>query len=314
MAQINFRHAVRRFLRSPWRTLAIVGTLALAIGVGTAMFVVADGLLLRSVPFPNAHELAVLSMRTERVGSSTVAQPIFVAWKRIDIFAGVEAANRENGLVETDAGDAVLTIARVSPGLLTLVGGVRPTRGRLFTSTDSDREVIISETIWRTLFAGDPAIIGRAIRIDREVVVVVGVLPATFLFPSRTTVVWRATDFAAPQAVSRRPLVYVRVPSDGRRAQALDAATVAARSVAPYSERWRAEAEPLTEYLSDRFHRRAVPLLIAGVALLCLVLTTNAAGLMLLAWTPRPSPKTDAARRPRCRHRRRLAPRTSTRW
>ena len=117
------------------------------------MFVVADGLLLRSLPFPNAQELAVLSMRTDRVGSSTVAQSIFVAWRRIDTFTGVEAANTDNSLVETDAGDAVLTIARVSPGLLTLVGGVRPTRGRLFTSSDGDREVIIGETTWSRLSA-----------------------------------------------------------------------------------------------------------------------------------------------------------------
>ena len=288
MGPISFRHALRRLRGSPARTVVIIGTLSLAIGIGTTMFAVADALLLRSVPFPNSDELAVLSMRTAHVGSSTVAQPIFAAWKGIDTFGGVEAATIEKGLVETDGGDAVLGVARVSPGLLTLLGGVRPSIGRLFTLADGDREVLITETVWRTLYAADSGIIGRSIKIDRESVIVVGVLPATFLFPSRNTVIWRATDFTSPQTAARRPLVYVRVPSGERGSQALQAATVAARSVDPqYSERWRAQAEPLAEYLSDRYYRRALPLLIAGAALLCLVLTTNAAGVMLLAVSAR---------------------------
>jgi predicted permease len=252
------------------------------------MFVVADALLLRPLPFPNAHELAVLRMRTPVAVSSLVAQPILAAWKRIDSFGGVEAASTEKCVVQTDGGDAVLGVARVSPGLLTLLGGVQATTGRLFTAADGDREVLISETVWRRLYSGDPGIVGRSIRVDGELVVIVGVLPATFLFPDRSTVIWRATDFFSPQAAVYRRLVYVRMPADGRGSQTLDAATAAARSVdSRYSERWRAEAEPLAVHLSNRFHRRAVPLLIAAVALLLLALTTNVAGLMLLAQSAR---------------------------
>jgi predicted permease len=276
-------------LRAPWRTAAIAGTLSLAIGIGTGMFVVADAVLLRPVPFPKAHELAILSLRTPVIsGSSTVEQTILAAWKRIDTFGGVEAASTETCLVEADGGDAVLGVARISPGLLALLGGVRTTLGRMFTPADDDQMVMISESVWRTLYAGDPGVIGRSLKIDGEPVLVVGVLPRTFLFPNRSTVIWRATDFDSPQAALLRPFVYVRMPPDGRGARALDVATTAARSVdSRYSERWRAEAEPLADYLSDRFHRRAVPLLIAAVTLMLLALTTNATSLMFLGVSAR---------------------------
>ena len=282
-------HSLRRLLRAPWRTAAIAGTLSLAVGIGTGMFVVADALLLRPVPFPKAQELAVISLRTPIISGSTSVPPAMVAaWRGIDTFGGVEAAFTETCLVETDGGEAVLGVARISPGLLTLLGGVHPTTGRLFAPADDDHAVLISETVWRTLYAADPGIIGRPVKVDGESLQIVGVLPATFLFPNRNTVIWRATDFASPRAALFRPMVYVRMPPDGRGSRALDVATAVARSVdSRYSERWRVEAEPLAEYLSDRFHRRAVPLLIAAVALLLLMLTTNAAGLMFLAVSAR---------------------------
>jgi putative ABC transport system permease protein len=287
--RVGLGHSFRRLVRAPWRTAAIAGTLSLAVGIGTAMFVVADGLLLRPVPFPKAEELALISLRTPVMSGSMSVEPVmFEAWKRTDAFRGIEAASTEMCVVEADGGEAVLGVARISPGLLTLLGGVHPTTGRLLGPADDDREVLISATVWRTLYGNDPGIVGRSIRVDGESVQVVGVLPATFLFPNRSTVIWRATDFRSPHDALFRPMVYVRIPTDGHRSRALDVATAAARSMdSRYSERWRVEAEPLAEYLSDRFQRRAVPLLIAAVALLLLMLTTNAAGLMFLAVSAR---------------------------
>jgi hypothetical protein len=57
MIPIAVKNAIRLLRRSPWRTAAIIATLSLAIGMGTTMFAVVDALIVRPVPFPNAHEL-----------------------------------------------------------------------------------------------------------------------------------------------------------------------------------------------------------------------------------------------------------------
>lgn len=277
------KNACRQLRRTPWRSAAILGTLSLAIGMATTMVAVVDALLVRPVPFPNAHELAVLSLRNGLLGSGAASQPMFSAWKNLENLGAVEGAVADRTLVETEGGGAAATVARVSPGLLTLLGGVHPIAGRLFLSNESSGRILISETLWESTFARRVDIIGQAVRIDGERLEVVGVLPATFRFPSRSTTIWRVTDFADPQT-TQRPIVYVRLAADARRQLALEVATEAARRAAPqYSEKWRAEAEPLADYLGDRYYRRAVPLLAGGVALLCIVLATNAAGLMLLA-------------------------------
>jgi putative ABC transport system permease protein len=228
-------------------------------------------------------ELAVLSLRNGPMGSGAASQPMFSAWKGLELLGAVEGAATERSLVEGDGGGAAATVARVSPGLLTLLGGVHPIAGRLFAADETSGRVLIGEALWETMFTRRVDIIGQTIRIDGERLEIVGVLPAAFRFPTRGTAIWRATDFSDPRT-TQRPIVYVRLAADARRPLALDAATIAARSAAPqYSERWHAEAEPLSDYLGDRYYRRAVPLLAGGVALLCIVLATNAAGLMLLA-------------------------------
>jgi len=208
---------------------------------------------------------------------------MFLAWRNLEILGTVEGAAVKRSLAATDAGDAAVSVAHVSPGLFTLLGGIKPLSGRLFSATDTSGQVLISETFWQTMYARRADVVGQTIRIEQETLEIVGVLPATFRFPERNTSIWRGTDFTDPK-VAVLPNVYLRLPTDGRRTGALAAATSAARDVAPqYSEDWHAEAEPLADYFGDTYYRRAVPLLAAGVGLLCIVLATNAASLTLLS-------------------------------
>lgn len=278
----TWRIAARLLRNSPGRSAVLVAMLSLAVGVATTMFALADALVLRPVPFPNAQELAVLSLRNGLLGSGAASPEMFSAWRNLSLLGAVEGAVSERVLVESDAGDAAVTVASVSPGMLALLGGVRPIAGRLFTVTEANGQVLISESIWRKMFANRPDIIGQTLRINAERLEVVGVLPADFHFPNRRTELWRAVDFAAP-ATAVRPIVYIRLAQDARRLPILAAATVAARTAEPrYSERWHADAEPLTDYLTDQYYQTAVPLLSAGVALLCIILLTNVAALMLV--------------------------------
>src|SRR3954453_17606190 len=76
----DLRYAVRTLLRRPAVAGAAIGMLALAIGIPTAMFTVADALLLRPVPFREPDRLASIWMGNEHGGFTTVSPPVLRAW------------------------------------------------------------------------------------------------------------------------------------------------------------------------------------------------------------------------------------------
>jgi predicted permease len=280
------RHVVRR----PWSFAGSVGMLGLAIGLTAAMFTAIDALVLRPAPFEDVERLARLYMRGDVGGPLTSPPEIFDVWRRGGAFAAVEGASTSDALVRTDAGVVTLSVARITPGLLELAGGVRPVHGRLFSSSDggpdtSDR-VLLSEDSWSTLFGRDPAIVGRQITIDREPVVVVGIVPSDFRFPEWDTAIWRASRFEA--ARSERVLVYVRFRPDVPRQDALRVATATAIETDPRYARWWADAGSVAGTLGEDY-ARALPLLSGGVVVLFLVLCANVSSLQLSGFTARGS-------------------------
>ncbi len=262
--------------------------LALAIGITTAMFTIVDSLIFRPVPFRDPGQLAHLWMGTDRGGSLVVAPAVVRAWRESPAFDGAEIATRSTAILE--AGGTVVTrgLATVTPGVFEMLGGVRPVRGRLFTATEgqpgqSDR-VLVSETVWRTLFGADASLVGRSISVDGEPLTVVGILPADFRFPSAETVLWRPTDLDSHPGM--RAPAYVRFSSGMPREDALRLATEAARAADPKNAELRPWVYTLAG-LEDRYSKRAVPLLAGGVFLVFLVLCANVCGLLLARMTTR---------------------------
>jgi hypothetical protein len=205
----DVRLAARALASRPRFTLAASGMLALAIGLTTAMFTVVDALVLRPVPFPEPAQLALL-----HTGTDSVVPAVVFALRESPAFEAVESALPSSAVLET--GDTVVArgIATVTPGVFEMLGGVRPLQGRLFHATegrpgDADR-VLVSETLWRTLYGADPALIGRTIGVDGERLTVVGILPDAFRFPSANTVLWRPTDLTRRDGERARPFVRLR--------------------------------------------------------------------------------------------------------
>jgi predicted permease len=288
----DVRFAVRSLRRSLGFASVAVLTLALAIGVTTAMFTLLDALILRPVPFRAPHELSLVYMGGRTGGRTFVAPAVLRAWRESPAFAGAESARADIALVEAD--DTVVTrgIARVSPGIFDLLGGVRPVRGRLFDQSEgrpgTDDRVLLSEDLWRTVYHSDPSIVGRRVTIDGEALLVVGVLPSEFRFPAWNTEIWRAIDFAAPTTnASAFPIVYVRFAPIMPRADALRLAQEAARAADARNAKLEPKVRPLAADLLDPYYRRAVPLLAGGVMLVFLVLCANVSSLLLARLTER---------------------------
>ena len=285
------RHACRSLWRRPGPGLAAMTMLGVGIGLTTAMFTLVDALILRPVPFDEPDQLAHVYMGTDTGGRIAVAPGVLRAWRDSPAFAGAEAANPHIAVVEVAGAVVTRGIARITPGLFDLLGGVRPVRGRLFDAADSkagDR-VILAENLWRTLFDADPAVVGRHLTVDDESLLVVGVLPSAFRFPSWDTVIWRAADFDALPAWARDqyPRAYVRFADGIPREDALRFATQAARAADPRNAELRPLVEPLAGLVLDAYYQRAVPLLAGGVVLVFLVLCANVCSLLLGRLTTR---------------------------
>ena len=286
-------HAGRSLRARPGFTVAAICMLGIGIGATTAMFTIVDALILRPVPFHAPDQLAFVYMGSRTGGRTTVAPSVLRAWRETPAFTGAESAEPSTALL--DARGTVVTrgLARVTPGLFNLLGGVRPVRGRLFDATEgrpgADDRVLISEDLWRSVYQSDPAIVGRQVSIDDTPMTVIGILPSDFRFPRWDTVIWRPTEFtAAPgQRGSARAMVYVRFADTMPRDEARRLATAAAREADASLAKLEVRDRAIAGLVLDAYSQRAVPLLGGGVLLVFLVLCANVCSLLLARFSER---------------------------
>ena len=191
----DLRLALRQLHKNPGFGLAVTLTLALGVGVNTAVFSLVNGFLLRPLPYPDADRLAVLMLHQEGISKSGQ----FVhdddpsqdgeTWEMIrDRVPAVQAASfGGTSGVNLQAGSAsgsnvrYVQDMRVSARYFDVLG-IRPLLGRGFTE-EEDRPhgpnaVVLSYALWRSAFQGDPQVLGKQVILKGEPHSVVGVLPA----------------------------------------------------------------------------------------------------------------------------------------
>ncbi len=186
----DMRHALRLIRREPAFTFTALATLALGIGLNTAIFSVAYGVLWRPLPYPNPDRLIIVSSAQQtETGVKT-----FSTWPPVT-YEGLRprvttldhlAAYTSIDVQLTGRGEPLqLPALDVSPNFFATLG-VSPVRGRAFltdaAAPDDDRAAIVSDRLWRTSLQADPAIVGQSITIDGVPRTVVGVLPPDFTF------------------------------------------------------------------------------------------------------------------------------------
>ncbi len=289
----DLRHALRR-LRSHAGTSAIaVGMLMLAVGLTTAMFTLMDALLFRPAPFRDPQSLVELDVVYEHGAHHVVPPAVLRAWQASGIFDAVDAVTTGTSLLEGASGLVAKPSAVVGTGVFEMLG-VRPIRGRAFAPDEgragSDDRVMLSEDVWRSVFGGDPDLVGKRIKIDGAMATVIGIMPAGFRFPAWDTVIWMPIDYQAPPPARalRQPWPYARLPHDVPRADVFRVATDLARQADPTMRAdQRIDGVPLAGVRVDRYYRRAMPYLVGGVVLVFLVLCTNVSSLLLAQYAAR---------------------------
>ncbi len=186
---LDLRFAVRQLLRRPGFSALLVLTMSVAIGSTVAIFSVAEGILLRTLPYPESERL--LALWNTRPGDRWY-QPFTAP----DYFDVREASHTLEDMGVASLGTFNLSgvdePVRVRGASATAsffrALGVQPAMGRLFTEEEEvdgrHRVLILSHGFWQGQFGGDPAVVGKEVTVDGHPFEVIGVMPADFRFPT----------------------------------------------------------------------------------------------------------------------------------
>lgn len=192
----DVRDAFTQARRRPGVTLSVVTTLGLGIGITAAVFTVANAVLLRPLPYPNADRLVRLvdePSATMARTATTVEPEEFVALQSQSRGLENVAVHVASTATLTGRGEAVpLNVTRMSAAMFPLLGET-PALGRAFVADEEAGEpdvVVLSHSAWQRLFGGAADVLGQWVQLDGRAVAVVGVMPASFQFPDPLTDAW----------------------------------------------------------------------------------------------------------------------------
>ena len=192
----DVRLAVRQLISARGFTLVAALTLALGIGVNSAIFSLADAALMRPLPFGEAGRLVMLWERTPKSHKTGVSPLNMRDWNlQSRSFEGIAFVQRGmgGGPLLTAPDGSIETAERQSTSASFFdVLEVVPIVGRTFKPEDdgpSPRVVLLGEAVWRRRFSGDPSIVGRLVRLNGQPYTVVGVVADNVQF-SRPAEIW----------------------------------------------------------------------------------------------------------------------------
>ena len=296
----DVRYAARLVRRQPRHALITILTMAIGIGATTVLFSVTYGVLMRPLPWPHADRIVVLKETrggiAPRFGAFTNAA--YLAWRPEPATIENLAAWSQRVVTITGTGDPERIRITAASATLFAALGVRPLIGSLFEEKDEASPVVVlSETLWRQRFGGDPAVLGRPIQLDGESYTAIGVLPEAQAYPDRQTraivpyaVRPTAGNFLAvfnAVAALRPGVTAAQAASEGT-ARGRSAADTGLTTMAIFGSNGPVgiTAQPLRDALTADV-RQPLLVLLAAVGLLLATATANVASLQLARTTTR---------------------------
>jgi predicted permease len=303
----DVRYAARGLHRSPGFTAVVVAVLALGIGTATAIFSVVDAVVLRGLPFPDAHRIVDVSATRISDGSrpTAFAAPDALDYRALqDVFDGLAATAFLPRIALQEGGQSeLLDGARFTADLFHVLR-VRPQLGRQFAPehevNGNHNVAVISDGLWRRRFGADPGIVGRTIALDRARVEVLGVMPPGFDYPAGDPVngdIWMPLVFSDNEKTRGGAIIpYTRLAGRLKPGVTLDQAQARmeqiTRSLAAAHPGWFGDQGILVRPLrttvagGDRI-RSWMLMLLAAVGCVLLLTCVNVGNLMVARATAR---------------------------
>jgi predicted permease len=207
----SLHFALRQLRKSPGYALAVIVTLALGIGVNTAVFSMVDGFMLRRLPYAEPERIATLITHVESwsQGRHSVEEDDSHSdydWRAIrENVPAVTTAAWEGQIGPTQSGvnlkagsDTGSAVRFVHASAVTAhyfeVLGMRPYLGRDFDEDESRmggaRAVILSYELWQSTFRGDRSVLGKSVEVKGEPYTIVGVLSPHAVTPNAASNLW----------------------------------------------------------------------------------------------------------------------------
>jgi putative ABC transport system permease protein len=290
----DVRYGLRGLSKRPVFTAIALLTLALGIGVNTAIFSVVNAVLLRPLPYESPGQL--VRLWSDRSGARTDQNEFSPAeitdfrdqlttFEAVGLFDIGLSANLTGGTQPERVNGS-----EASPELFDVLR-VRPVLGRTFlpeeTEVKQSKVMLISEGLWRRRFGADPNLAGRMVQLDGESFTVVGVLPQSFKFPEKVDL-WLPFSFTAEEWKTDRQHSYVQAVGRLKPGATVDQAkadveTIRQRLAPSFSasrQNWGITLVPMHEQVVGKIGA-TLWILFGAVGLVLLIACVNVANLLL---------------------------------
>jgi putative ABC transport system permease protein len=297
----DLRYTVRSLTRHKAFAATAVSTLALGIGVTTAVFSVVNGVVLRRLPFAQPDRLVQMygtSPLVPRGDAVSNLEEFRTQSSAFDALVGYEVS--AGYLRDARGADRVLTV-RTERGFFSMLG-VAPIRGRTFRADDPPTVAVVGEEFWKRRLGGDSSIVGLALTLDDKPLTIIGVMPEAFQFPYGAASLLPGvaaetrSDLWIPLDPPLRPRSRIRLVT-GRLKQTTslpaaeqELAAIARRMESQYPEtntRRGVYLVPLSDAVVGASVRRPLFVLLCAAGLVLLLVCANVTNLSLVRMTLR---------------------------
>jgi putative ABC transport system permease protein len=289
----DLRYGARMLLKHPGFAFIVVLTLALGIGINTAVFSLVHGILLEPLPYAHAEELVA-------IGKTNLTKAILVGLQQRLTQTEAATASVNKTFIYSGNGQAVrITGNQISSNMFSLLR-VTPKLGRNFDPGDQrpgqSHLVILSYSLWQTKFGGDKNIVGRTIMLNDIGHEIVAVMPSDFAFPTTTSQLWVPAEIDLSNTEEMWDSGYNIL---GRLRPGASVATARAEFEAVYPQVWKSCPYPLGDWFKKQAGfqslrdftvasaRTTLLVLLGAVAMILLIACVNVASLLLSRSTSR---------------------------
>jgi putative ABC transport system permease protein len=293
-AALSLREAIRGLVRQKSIFSVAILTLTIGLSLCTAMLCVSYGVILRPLGYDPGRRLVVAwagyeGGATER---DSFTENAVAAWREAaQAFDGVAGFRYTQFTLLQRGEPADLQGAMVSPEFFSVLNA-RTELGTAFTAEASRSQqgkvVLLSHTLWRQRFAGDPQIVGQAANLGGEIYTVLGVMPADFDVPSQNVALWTPLAAVAANSAAARAktlMIVARMRPSVTLAQAQgDASALARRLALEEPETHRGMRIHLVPFFDEMIKDARQLLIVASAAamLVLLICCANVSNLLLM--------------------------------